>query len=158
MTHVTCRLTGKNRDQLGNPTLGNRVWATFFNLCSASYASCLRDVARTCYRVLHCGAVAAERRRLLLIDISGPRGAQQRTHGTPLLLWSTGQTEERTERVTDRRTLCRFIDLAQHIMRAASIVGLHSHRGFTVWNIIIDLIMTSSRIYFINVGVKSSND
>jgi len=86
MTHVTCRLTGKNRDQLGNPTLGNRVWATFFNLCSASYASCLRDDARTCYRVLHCGAVAAERRRLLLIDISGPRGAQQRTHGTPLLL------------------------------------------------------------------------
>jgi len=31
MTHVTCRLTAKNRNQLGNPTLGNtcRVWATF---------------------------------------------------------------------------------------------------------------------------------
>jgi len=29
MTHVTCRLTAKNRDQLWNPTLGNRVWATF---------------------------------------------------------------------------------------------------------------------------------
>jgi len=29
MTHVNCRLTGKNRDQLRNPTLGNRVWATF---------------------------------------------------------------------------------------------------------------------------------
>ena len=28
-THVTCRLTAKNRDQLRNPTLGNRVWATF---------------------------------------------------------------------------------------------------------------------------------
>jgi len=30
MTHVTCRLrlTAKNRDQLPNPTLGNRVWAT----------------------------------------------------------------------------------------------------------------------------------
>jgi len=25
MTHITCRLTAKNR----NPTLGNRVWATF---------------------------------------------------------------------------------------------------------------------------------
>jgi len=24
--HVTCRLTAKNRDQLRNPTLGNRVW------------------------------------------------------------------------------------------------------------------------------------
>ena len=29
MTHVTCRLTAKNRDQLRNPTLCNRVWATF---------------------------------------------------------------------------------------------------------------------------------
>ena len=28
MTHVTCRLTAKNRDQLRNPTLGNWVWAT----------------------------------------------------------------------------------------------------------------------------------
>ena len=28
MTHVTCRLTAKNRDQLRNPTLGNRVWAS----------------------------------------------------------------------------------------------------------------------------------
>jgi len=30
MTHVTCRLTAKNRDQLRNATLGNRVWASFF--------------------------------------------------------------------------------------------------------------------------------
>ena len=29
MTHVTCKLTAKNRDQLRNPTLGNRVWSTF---------------------------------------------------------------------------------------------------------------------------------
>jgi len=28
MTHVTCRLTAKTRDQLRNPTLGNRVWTT----------------------------------------------------------------------------------------------------------------------------------
>ena len=36
MTHVTCRLTAKNRDQLRNPTLGNRVRAsfTFFTLSS----------------------------------------------------------------------------------------------------------------------------
>ena len=34
MTHVTCRLTAKNRDELRNPTLGNRVWATFtFFMC-----------------------------------------------------------------------------------------------------------------------------
>ena len=32
MSHVTCRLTAKNRDQLRNPTFGrlNRVWATFY--------------------------------------------------------------------------------------------------------------------------------
>jgi len=29
MTHVTCRLTANNRDQLRNPTLGNRVRAIF---------------------------------------------------------------------------------------------------------------------------------
>ena len=29
MTHIICRLTAKYRDQLRNPTLGNRVWATF---------------------------------------------------------------------------------------------------------------------------------
>ena len=29
MIHVTCRLTAKNRDQLRNPALGNRIWATF---------------------------------------------------------------------------------------------------------------------------------
>jgi len=32
MTHITCRLTAKKRDQPRNPTLGNRVWATFFNM------------------------------------------------------------------------------------------------------------------------------
>ena len=31
MTHVTCRLTVKNRDQLRNPTLCNRIWATFLD-------------------------------------------------------------------------------------------------------------------------------
>ena len=29
MTHITCRLTAENRDQLRNRTLCNRVWATF---------------------------------------------------------------------------------------------------------------------------------
>ena len=38
MTHVTCRSTAKNRDQLRNPTLGNRVWATFTSACV--YCSC----------------------------------------------------------------------------------------------------------------------
>jgi len=34
MTHVTCRLTTKNRDQLRNPTFGNRVLATFTSFTS----------------------------------------------------------------------------------------------------------------------------
>jgi len=29
MTDVICRLTAKNWVQIRNPTLGNRVWATF---------------------------------------------------------------------------------------------------------------------------------
>jgi len=28
---IICRLTAKNRDQLRNPTLGIRVWATFLH-------------------------------------------------------------------------------------------------------------------------------
>ena len=38
MTHVTCRLTAKNQDQLWNPTLGNRVRATFLPFTSTNYA------------------------------------------------------------------------------------------------------------------------
>jgi len=46
MTHVTCRLTAKNRDQLRNSTLGNRVWATFtfldlyMNIAFNIFSSC----------------------------------------------------------------------------------------------------------------------
>ena len=39
MTHVTCRLTTKNWDQLRNPTLSNRVWVKEFRpafSCTAS--------------------------------------------------------------------------------------------------------------------------
>jgi len=34
MNHVTCRLTAKNLNQLRNPTLSNRVWATLFFISS----------------------------------------------------------------------------------------------------------------------------
>jgi len=37
MTHVTCKLTAKKRDQLRNPTLGNRVQAAFTFLKSADH-------------------------------------------------------------------------------------------------------------------------
>ena len=39
MIHVTCRLTAKKWDQLRNPTLGNRVWATFFTFNKHRMAS-----------------------------------------------------------------------------------------------------------------------
>ena len=52
MTHVICRLTAKNRDQLRNPTLGDRVWATFSASCSvaAAHGSIhrIRQVAPMC--------------------------------------------------------------------------------------------------------------
>jgi len=59
MTHVTCRLTAKNRDQLRNHTLGNRVWAFFsqWSLCRA-----------TLQRIRPC-----MRRRKILKSGGGPR-------------------------------------------------------------------------------------
>jgi len=39
MTHVTRRLTAKNRDQLRNPMLGNRVWAAFYHKTSIIFVS-----------------------------------------------------------------------------------------------------------------------
>ena len=42
MIHVTCRLTAKNRDQLRDHTLGNRVWATFTFLGAYSLPRCRR--------------------------------------------------------------------------------------------------------------------
>ena len=41
MTHITCRLTAKNRDQLQNPTICNWVWVTF-----TFYISCMAPVSR----------------------------------------------------------------------------------------------------------------
>ena len=37
MTHVTGRLTAKNRDQHRNPTFGNRVWATFTTIFTETW-------------------------------------------------------------------------------------------------------------------------
>jgi len=54
MTHVTCRLTAKNRDQFRNRTPGNRVWATFLDavqlpsrkgqILDAFHQKCLRQL------------------------------------------------------------------------------------------------------------------
>ena len=40
MINVTCRLTARNRDQLRNPILSNRVWATF-TILHSPLLSCL---------------------------------------------------------------------------------------------------------------------
>jgi len=45
MTHITCRLTAKNWDQLRNPTLGNRVWATFTFFSRTSESEALEFAA-----------------------------------------------------------------------------------------------------------------
>jgi len=55
---VTCRLTAKNRDQLRNPTLGNRVWATYLLFLRVyikisdflDVIKCSLSVVRCCYK------------------------------------------------------------------------------------------------------------
>jgi len=47
MTHITCRLTAKNWDQLRNPTLGNRVRATFTFLPFVPMTLCIWHAAHT---------------------------------------------------------------------------------------------------------------
>ena len=72
MTHVTCRLTAKNRDQFWKPTLGNRVWATFTFLQLGLHCEIEQvwqhGTARICPPLLQQS-----------IDISCPEGARQRT-------------------------------------------------------------------------------
>jgi len=50
MIHVTCRLTAKNRDQLRNPTLGNRVWATFYQFIT--HSSITHIFFQTCQHIM----------------------------------------------------------------------------------------------------------
>ena len=54
MTHVTCRLTAKNGDQLRNPTLSNRVWATFTFIRDYLTHKAITDIK---LRLLRIGAV-----------------------------------------------------------------------------------------------------
>jgi len=51
MTHVTCRLTAKIRDQLRNHTLGNRVWATFRLQRTSQHAATRTRLASVCLSV-----------------------------------------------------------------------------------------------------------
>jgi len=59
MIHVSCRLTAKNRDQLRNHTLGNRLWDTFtytFYLCRYRVLSS----STTDWRTMRVGGLSAE--------------------------------------------------------------------------------------------------
>ena len=56
MTHATCRLTAKNRDQLRNRALGCRVWVTFLPLCVVQVIKMLMVVVTlfgVCWLPLH---------------------------------------------------------------------------------------------------------
>ena len=64
MIHLTCRLTAKNRDQLHDPTLGNRVWATF------TFYSTGRETSREGRLPAHCNVL-----------VHGARGARAKVHG-----------------------------------------------------------------------------
>ena len=72
MTHVTCRLTAKNRDQLRNPTLGSRVWAIFTFIMSNGVTG-FNEACR--------GVVLVPRRAALLRDER--QALRQRRAGVP---------------------------------------------------------------------------
>ena len=74
LTHVTCRLTAKNRDQLRNPTLGNRVWATFAFTFYIAYCPHSRLAARQPYALISVLAGLLKRRLAGRICIVHPTG------------------------------------------------------------------------------------
>ena len=105
MTHITCRLTAKNRDQLRNPTLGNRVWATFtffidrvsvtisfFNKNSSYVAGCRIGWAAValCFRPVRLSVRVYVRAGGVLLRV-GPANRERKcadTIGTVLVLWA----------------------------------------------------------------------
>ena len=85
MTLVTRRLTAKSRDQLRDPTFGNRVWATFtfFRLSHRSAAAAVaagfaaeRPVGRRC-RSIASSTVAAHQLQTNSAATAPQHGAQQ---------------------------------------------------------------------------------
>jgi len=64
---VTCMLTAKNRDQLRNPTLGNRVWAsfTFLSAVKKRRAVSLRHLSCLLLQNSYTGYLRGSSKRLL---------------------------------------------------------------------------------------------
>jgi len=97
MNHITGRLTAKNRDQLRNPTLCNRVWAIFFVIAMGVVACLLSELSHT-HKLLQrisnthgCAMFAGEEIRLDVVACqSGQYGVQseQRTNSTHLVMLS----------------------------------------------------------------------
>jgi len=91
MTHLICRLTAKSWDQLRNPTLGSRVWATF--TFSARYAYIFRVTEVTWVWLYVCVAVECSAgRRLFCEDVWLWSGTltltdHRRSAGRPQLDW-----------------------------------------------------------------------
>ena len=85
MTHVTCRLAAKNRDQRRNPTLGNRVWATFFTLMKSVFPFPLSPAPVFCA----CAAPAGYPR----IVESPSLKAVEKGRGTVMICDATGNPE-----------------------------------------------------------------
>jgi len=78
MTHVTCRLTTKNRDQLRNPMLGNRVWATFTFLTQLEKSTVSNDLVKRFNVVLYWSRASASRLYRVLIGCSETRTVSAR--------------------------------------------------------------------------------
>ena len=97
MNHITCRQTAKNRDQLRNPTLCNRVWAIFFVIVMGVVACLLLELSHT-HKLLQrisnthgCAMFAGEEIQFDIVACqSGQYGVQseQRTNSTHLVMLS----------------------------------------------------------------------
>ena len=110
MTYVTCRLTAKNRDQLRNPTLGNRARATFFTeRLNVHYKQVGAQLPASAVNVTLL-AFSAERRLCCNRSISPGCWAHSSKPtavecGSQLM----GQADGQTDRRTDARQFCKHI-------------------------------------------------
>ena len=102
MTHVTCRLTAKNRDQLRNPTVGNRVWAafTFYTVRVGHVATVGIAVADSVLRLCEL------RVRLVVSRECGPIGGPESVDnvaGRPRQVEQSTHADNSSQRQTRRR-------------------------------------------------------
>jgi len=101
-------------------------------------------------------AFAAERRRLLSTDISCPRGAQQQTGRTPLLLSIDGSgTDRRTDRRTDARPFhrrCSAVSIMYRCMQWVICVFIAAEFDFA-WRLTIRLKV----LRYVNGYVKATS-